>query len=128
MAFPIMRLSARDGSVPTVSTFVLVAKDCSNHTVHRLAPSAAVSFWRGYVVPLATSPSSVGRSASTLDAEGSSPSFADATYEHHYALGFPPTAHPGRELFTFSLFALLIFTAVVWGGSKLIWLIPALTK
>jgi hypothetical protein len=33
---------------------------------------------------------------------------------------FPPTAHPGRELFTFSLFALSIITIVVWGCWKLL--------
>ncbi len=77
---------------------------------------------------LATRASSVERLANTLDVERSSPSFAGATYEHDDAMGFPPAAHPGRELFTFSLIALLTFTAVVWGGSKLIWLIPALTK
>jgi hypothetical protein len=36
---------------------------------------------------------------------------------------FPPTAHPGRELFTFSLFVLLILALAVWGGCKLISLI-----
>ena len=73
----------------------------------------------------ATSASSVERLANTLDVERSSPSFAGATYEHDDALGFPPTAHPGRELFIFSLFALLTFTTVVWGALKLIWLIPS---
>ena len=43
--------------------------------------------------------------------------------EYDDGLDFPPTAHPGRELFTFSLFALLIITFVVWGGWKLISLI-----
>jgi hypothetical protein len=33
---------------------------------------------------------------------------------------FPPTAHPGRELFTVSLVALVILTFVVWGGWTLI--------
>ena len=37
-------VSARNGSVPTVSTFVLVAKGCSNHTVLGLAPSAVGGF------------------------------------------------------------------------------------
>jgi hypothetical protein len=37
--------------------------------------------------------------------------------------GFPPTAHPGRELFTASLFVLLIMALLVWGGWKLISLI-----
>ncbi len=36
---------------------------------------------------------------------------------------FPPTAHPGRELFSFSLFVLLILTLAVWGGWKLISLV-----
>jgi hypothetical protein len=33
---------------------------------------------------------------------------------------YPPTLYPGRELFTFSLFVLMIVTLVVWGGWKLI--------
>lgn len=33
---------------------------------------------------------------------------------------FPPTAHPGRELSTASLFVLVILTFVVWGGLNLI--------
>jgi hypothetical protein len=34
---------------------------------------------------------------------------------------FPPTVHPGRELFTFCLFVLLLIMApAVWGGWKLI--------
>lgn len=36
---------------------------------------------------------------------------------------FPPTAHPGRELFTFSLFVLLVVALAAWGGWKLISLI-----
>jgi hypothetical protein len=36
---------------------------------------------------------------------------------------FPPTAHPGRELFTASLFVLLIMALLVWAGWKLISLI-----
>jgi hypothetical protein len=43
-----------------------------------------------------------------------------ATSELDDGFDFPPTAHPGRELFTFTLFVLLILTAVVWGGWKLI--------
>jgi hypothetical protein len=35
-------------------------------------------------------------------------------------LDFPPTKYPGRELFTASVFVLLIMTLVVWGGWKLI--------
>jgi hypothetical protein len=33
---------------------------------------------------------------------------------------YPPTLHPGRELFTFSLFALMIMSLGIWGGWKLI--------
>jgi hypothetical protein len=47
----------------------------------------------------------------------------DATRESDDGFDFPPTAHPGRELFTFSLFILLIITLLAWGGWKLISLI-----
>jgi hypothetical protein len=43
--------------------------------------------------------------------------FSDDDYD------FPPTAHPGRELVTASLFVLLIMALVVWSGWKLISLI-----
>jgi hypothetical protein len=33
---------------------------------------------------------------------------------------FPPTAHPGRELFTFGLFVLVIVIFAIWGSWKLI--------
>jgi hypothetical protein len=33
---------------------------------------------------------------------------------------FPPTAHPIRELITFSLFVTSIIALLVWGGSKLL--------
>jgi hypothetical protein len=52
-----------------------------------------------------------------------SQSSTGAAREYDDGLDFPPTAHPGRELFTFSLFALLIITFVVWGAWKLISLI-----
>jgi hypothetical protein len=45
------------------------------------------------------------------------------TREYDDRFDFPPTAHPGRELFTFSLFILLIITLLAWGGWKLISLI-----
>ena len=38
---------------------------------------------------------------------------------------FPPTAHPGRELFTAILFVLLVLALLVWGGWKLISLTSA---
>ena len=40
--------------------------------------------------------------------------------EYDDGLDFPPAAHPGRELFTVSLFVLGITTFVVWGGWRLI--------
>jgi hypothetical protein len=52
-----------------------------------------------------------------------SQSSTDAARDYDDGFDFPPTAHPGRELFTFSLFVLLIITAVFWGGWKLISLI-----
>ncbi len=33
---------------------------------------------------------------------------------------FPPALHPGRELFTASVFFLLTISLLVWGGWKLI--------
>jgi hypothetical protein len=35
-------------------------------------------------------------------------------------LDFPPTAHPFRELVTFSIFLSGLVALIVWGGSKLI--------
>jgi hypothetical protein len=43
-----------------------------------------------------------------------------AVRESDDGLDFPPTAYPGRELFTASVFVLLIMTLAVWGGWKLI--------
>jgi hypothetical protein len=48
---------------------------------------------------------------------------ATAARESDDGFDFPPTAHPGRELFTASLFILLIMALLVWGGWKLISLI-----
>ena len=48
----------------------------------------------------------------------------DATRESDDGFDFPPTAHPGRELLTFSLFILLIITLLGWGGWKLISVMP----
>jgi hypothetical protein len=48
---------------------------------------------------------------------------ASAARESDDGLDFPPAAHPGRELFTFSLFVLLTITFVIWGGWQLISLI-----
>ena len=43
-----------------------------------------------------------------------------AAQESDDGFDFLPTAHPGRELFTASLFVLLIVALFVWTGSKLI--------
>jgi hypothetical protein len=53
-------------------------------------------------------------------AERASQSSVRGTRESDDGFDFPPTAHPGRELFTASLFALVIITFVVWGSWKLI--------
>jgi hypothetical protein len=47
-------------------------------------------------------------------------SSADAEGKSDDGFDFPPVAHPGRELFTATVFVLLIAALVVWGGSKLI--------
>lgn len=44
----------------------------------------------------------------------------DGVYPSDDGLDFPPTAYPGRELFTFSLIVLLIMLLAIWGGWKLI--------
>ena len=43
-----------------------------------------------------------------------------AAGEYDDGFDFPRTAHPGRELFTASLFVLVIISFVVWGGWNLI--------
>jgi hypothetical protein len=45
---------------------------------------------------------------------------SSAADESDDGFDFPPTAHPGRELFTASLVVLLIMALVIWGGWKLI--------
>jgi len=57
-----------------------------------------------------------------LRAERASQSFA-AARESDDGFDFPPTAYPGRELFSFSLFILLIITLLASAGWKLISLI-----
>jgi hypothetical protein len=44
----------------------------------------------------------------------------EAARELDDGFDFPPTAHPGRELFTASVFVLLIISLLVWGGWRLI--------
>jgi hypothetical protein len=68
----------------------------------------------------ATRPWRAEGASRTLDVERAS---TDATRESDDGFDFPPTDHPGRELFTFSLFILLIITLLAWGGWKLISLI-----
>jgi hypothetical protein len=66
------------------------------------------------------STSGIERASHTLGIERVS---TGAAREPDDGFDFPPTAHPGRELFTASLFALVIMTFVVCGGWKLISLI-----
>ena len=54
-----------------------------------------------------------------LRAERASQSSFGAAREFDDGFDFPPTAYPGRELVTASLFVLVIMTFVVWGGWKL---------
>jgi hypothetical protein len=58
-----------------------------------------------------------------LRPERASQSSDGAARESDDGFDFPPTAHPGRELFTASLFVLLVLAALVWGAWKLISLI-----
>jgi hypothetical protein len=65
--------------------------------------------------------------ARTLRAKSSSRSVAESASQSVEAerelddgFDFPPTAHPGRELFTASVFVLLIIFLLVWGGWRLI--------
>ena len=61
--------------------------------------------------------------ASALRAQRASQSCVGDARESDDGFDFPPTAHPGRELFTASLFVLLIIALLVWGGWRLISLI-----
>jgi hypothetical protein len=71
----------------------------------------------------AISTSRFERASHTSGVERVPQSSTDAAREYDDGFDFPPTAHPEREVFTFSLFVLLIITTVVWGGWKLISLI-----
>jgi hypothetical protein len=57
-------------------------------------------------------------SASQSSIAAASQSSVDAACEFDDGVDFPPTAHPGRELFTASLFVLLIISLLVWGAWK----------
>ena len=71
----------------------------------------------------AISTSRFERASHTSGVERVSQSSTDAARESDDGFDFPPTAHPGRELLTFSLFILLIITLLAWGGWKLVSLI-----
>jgi hypothetical protein len=55
---------------------------------------------------------------STSGVERISRSSTDAAREYDDGFGFPPTAHPARELFTLSLFVLLIITLLFGVGGS----------
>jgi hypothetical protein len=59
----------------------------------------------------------------TSGVERASRSSTRAVREYDDGFDFAPTAYPGREAFTLSLFVLLIITLMLWGGWKLISLI-----
>ena len=65
----------------------------------------------------------VERVSHSAAVEGASQSSTDPAREFDDGFDFPPTAHPGRELFTSIFFAQLIMALVIWGGWKLISLI-----
>jgi hypothetical protein len=52
-------------------------------------------------------------SSRDIKSDGAVTSFDDG-------LDFPPTAHPVRELITFSIFALGVVSLIVWGVLKLL--------
>ena len=58
-----------------------------------------------------------------LRAEIASQSSVGAVRESDDGFAYPPTAHPGRELCTASLFVLLILALEIWGVWKLISLV-----
>ena len=51
---------------------------------------------------------------------------SSAPYGSDSGFDFPPAAHPRRELFTASLFVLLVMIFAVWGGWKLTSLVTSL--
>ena len=66
----------------------------------------------------AISTSCFERASHTSGVERVSHSSTDAARKYDHGFDFPPSSHPGQELFTFSLFVLLFITAVVWGGGS----------
>jgi len=66
-------------------------------------------------LPRERAPQSQPPASATRELDDSDvPAFSESDFD------YPPTLYPGRELFTFSLFVLMILTLVVWGGWKLI--------
>ena len=45
---------------------------------------------------------------------------ADSVNVSDDGFDFPPTAHPFRELITFSIFVTGIVALLIWGGSKIL--------
>ena len=92
-------------------------------TIWRNLDQARGTFWRfdrsGRVGEAGGEPVAHTKT-SALHAEGASQSPVEAAHEDDDGYDFPPTAHPLRELFTASLFVLLIVALLVWGGWKLI--------
>ena len=69
------------------------------------------------------STSRVERVSQSAGVERSSQSSTDVAREFDDGFDFPPTAHPGRELFTSCFLFQLTLALVIWGGWKLISLI-----
>jgi hypothetical protein len=46
--------------------------------------------------------------------------YADTVNVSDDGFDFPPTAHPIRELITFSIFVSGIIALIIWGGSKIL--------
>ena len=72
------------------------------------------------MVHIVTSGSRVEIASHTASVERASPSLTRVARDYDDAFELPPTAHPGRELATFSISVVLIITAVIWAGWKLI--------
>jgi hypothetical protein len=90
--------------------------------VERVPQRHAMAHIETHVFRGVKAPQSERAFQSSVDAQRSDDvvHFSDDDY---YSL---PTAHPGRELFTMSLFVLLTTGLVIWGGWKLISLVISL--
>jgi hypothetical protein len=88
------------------------------------ARSSAGTFWLLDRLRLTVRETSVAHiETPALRSERASQLSVNAAHKSDDGFDFPPTAYPGRELFTASLFVLLIISFLVWGGWKLISLI-----